>query len=44
MGEGTMWMRRPIMLGGVDDSPAIKTTLAEMLRAVKTGTRPGEIR
>ena len=42
--EVTMWRERPIMLGDVGDSAADKTTLTEMLRAAKTGTRRGEIR
>jgi len=39
-----MWRERPIMLGGVGDSAAGKTTLTEILGAAKTGTRRGEIR
>jgi len=42
--EVTMWIGRPIMLGGVGDSAAGKTTLTEILRAAKSGTRRGEIR
>ena len=42
--EVRMWRERPIMLGGVGDSAAGKTTLTEKLRAAKSGTRRGEIR
>jgi GTPase SAR1 family protein len=42
--EVTMRKERPMKLGVLGDSGAGKTTLTEMLRGVKTGTRRGGMR